>query len=185
LLCITSWPYQVLAQCLQVARVYTSVGAVALTIYQVVYTLPRWQQLVAEPFQKGQTSLMVILGLYLVHAGTERVFKALPFATSVHLAWLHTPTDHAVHAVLFVLHNQVNSITIQKNGLLAVSIVNASRSVVMAAISHVYFCTPDKPLQCLNKVSAISSAIIAAGALTWALAGACVCRCCLCTVVHL
>ena len=53
------------------------------------------------------------------------------------------------------------------DGAQGVGIVNAMRGATVAIVSHLCFCSPLRPLQCLTPLSAASAATVTAGGIIW------------------
>ena len=53
------------------------------------------------------------------------------------------------------------------DGAQGVGIVNAMRGATVALVSHAFFCSPAKPLQCLTTSSAASAATVTTGGIVW------------------
>ena len=53
------------------------------------------------------------------------------------------------------------------DGAQGVGIVNAMRGATVAIVSHLCFCSPLRPLQCLTPLSAVSAATVTAGGIIW------------------
>lgn len=53
------------------------------------------------------------------------------------------------------------------DGAQGVGIVNAMRGATVALVSHAFFCSPAKPLQCLTASSAASAATVTTGGIVW------------------
>ncbi len=53
------------------------------------------------------------------------------------------------------------------DGAQGVGIVNAMRGATVALVSHAFFCSPAKPLQCLTTSSAVSAATVTTGGIVW------------------
>lgn len=53
------------------------------------------------------------------------------------------------------------------DGAQGVGIVNAMRGATVALVSHAFFCSPAKPLQCLTTSSAVSAATVTSGGIVW------------------
>ena len=45
--------------------------------------------------------------------------------------------------------------------------MNAMRGATVAIVSHICFCSPVRPLQCLTPLSAASAATVTAGGIIW------------------
>ena len=53
------------------------------------------------------------------------------------------------------------------DGAQGVGVVNAMRGGTVAIVSHLCFCSPLRPLQCLTPLSAVSAAVVTAGGIIW------------------
>ena len=64
-------------------------------------------------------------------------------------------------------HSYASGVVFRTDGAQGVGIVNAMRGATVAIVSHLCFCSPSKPLQCLTPLSAASAAIVTAGGIVW------------------
>uniref|UniRef100_A0A7R9Z789 Uncharacterized protein n=1 Tax=Chlamydomonas euryale TaxID=1486919 RepID=A0A7R9Z789_9CHLO len=116
------------------------VGAAAASAYQLLYTAPRWQQLVVHPVEASGLSYAAVA--------------------------LH----YAVFGALFTAHLHVQGRAFGRLGVVAVGIVNALRTAAVSVASAVFFCRPSAGAtgQCLSPSAAASAALVTAGAALWA-----------------
>ncbi|GLI64735.1 hypothetical protein VaNZ11_008102, partial [Volvox africanus] len=142
--CLYEWLSAVRGLAMSHAQVATStslIGLVATSIYQLLYTRPRWQELVADRMaQRG-------------------------------LGWWPVVRLYGVFGALFTLHGLVQGVVLQRSGATAVGIISAMRASAVALASGVLFCGPQAAQQCLTPASAASTGIVTAGALLWTLTG--------------
>ncbi|GIL73665.1 hypothetical protein Vretifemale_3796 [Volvox reticuliferus] len=143
--CLYEWLSAVRGPDMSHAQVATStslIGLVATSVYQLTYTRPRWQELVADRMaQRG-------------------------------LGWWPVVRLYGVFGALFTLHGLVQGVVLQRSGATAVGIISAMRASAVALASGVLFCGPQAPQQCLTPISTASAGIVTAGALIWTLTGA-------------
>ncbi|GIL49432.1 hypothetical protein Vafri_5769 [Volvox africanus] len=142
--CLYEWLSAVRGLAMSHAQVATGtslIGLVATSIYQLLYTRPRWQELVADRMaQRG-------------------------------LRWWPVVRLYGVFGALFTLHGLVQGVVLQRSGATAVGIISAMRASAVALASGVLFCGPQAPQQCLTPASAASAGIVTGGALLWTLTG--------------
>lgn len=65
------------------------------------------------------------------------------------------------------MHSYASGLVFRTDGAQGVGIVNAMRGASVAIVSHLCFCSPSKPLQCLTPLSAASAAVVTAGGIIW------------------
>lgn len=90
-----------------------AVSGVSLTItliYQLLYCLPHWQQLVAQPFAASGLSLRTVL------------------------------LTHAVYGAITAVHQYVQLRVLGSHGAMSVGLVNAVRASVVSVVSSLLFC---------------------------------------------
>jgi hypothetical protein len=121
-------------------RQISMAGAFAITVYQVVYTMPRREALI---FQKIRNSGMTV-------SGVVRIYIVL--------------------GATFTLHSFFQGKVLGRHGSVTIGVINAMRAVVVTLCSAALFCRHGATSQCLSLASGISAAVVTSGALMWALA---------------
>lgn len=95
------------------AQASFAVSGVSLTltlIHQLLYCLPNWQQLVAEPFAASGLSLRTVL------------------------------LTHVVYGAITAVHQYVQLRVLGSHGAMSVGLVNAVRASVVSVVSSLLFC---------------------------------------------
>lgn len=112
------------------------------TAYQLLYTLPRWGALVAQPSAASGATPRTVVPLLLAFAA------------------------------MFNLHMFAQTLVFRSEGAVGVGLVNAVRGAAITAIGGAAFCSPARPQLCLTRQSAASAAVTALGGVGWVAAGA-------------
>lgn len=73
--------------------------------------------------------------------------------------------------VIFLLHMQLQSRTIQCHGGLGMSLASACKVPVMVVIGTLFLCSPSKTQSCMSALSVVGSIIITIGAFQWTISG--------------
>ncbi|KAG2444385.1 hypothetical protein HXX76_001139 [Chlamydomonas incerta] len=142
--CLYEWLSAVQGAAMSHAKVATTtslIGLVATSAFQLLYTRPRWQEMVLDR--------MAARGL----------------------TWWPVARLYTVFGALFTVHGLVQGVVLQRSGATAVGIVSACRASAVAVASGVMFCRPEAPQQCLTPATSASAAIVTGGALLWSLTG--------------
>lgn len=101
---------------------------------------------------------------------TEGMIKC--FILAVHVS----AAKHADRQESFVIsavalnclaYSYASGVVFRTDGAQGVGIVNAMRGATVAIVSHLCFCSPLRPLQCLSPWSAASAATVTAGGIIW------------------
>lgn len=71
----------------------------------------------------------------------------------------------------FAIHSYAQGLVLQRQGSVAVGIVNSMRAATVSLASGLLFCSPSWPQQCLTWLTGSSAAIVTAGAVMWTAAG--------------
>jgi hypothetical protein len=90
-----------------------AVSGVSLAItlmHQLLYCLPNWQQLTAEPFAASGLSIRTVL------------------------------LTHAVYGMITAVHQYVQLQVLSTHGAMSVGLVNAVRASVVSVVSNLLFC---------------------------------------------
>lgn len=118
--------------------VYISrLGLVVSVVYQLVYTLPRWQTHVSAHLEGGGTSgvqALALLGLF---------------------------------GAIYNVHSFAQGRVQRMEGALGAGLVAAVRSATVSLASGLLFCSPSAPSQCLTPLSFASAAVVTAGGVAW------------------
>ncbi|KAL0052933.1 hypothetical protein WJX82_010022 [Trebouxia sp. C0006] len=113
------------------------IGLAAMAGYEVFHVLPKWRFLVTKPMQTSGTTI------------GQATF------------WL------AAFGAVYNCHSYAAGMVFCMDGAQGVGIVNAMRGATVALVSHAFFCSPAKPLQCLTASSAASAATVTTGGIVW------------------
>jgi len=117
-------------------------GVTGATVYQLVYTLPRWGPLVAAPSAASGATARVVVPLLVVFAA------------------------------LFNLHMFAQTLVFKSDGAMGVGLVNAVRGAIITALAAAIFCSPVRPWLCITRQSGLSAVVTALGGVGWVVAGA-------------
>ncbi|KAL3159647.1 hypothetical protein ABBQ38_010057 [Trebouxia sp. C0009 RCD-2024] len=113
------------------------IGLASMAGYEVFHVLPKWPTLVKMPMQQSGTTTGQALGLL------------------------------ATFGAVYNCHSYASGVVFRTDGAQGVGIVNAMRGATVAIVSHLCFCSPQRPLQCLTPLSAASAATVTAGGIIW------------------
>lgn len=117
-------------------------GVAGATAYQLLYTLPRWGQLVSAPSAASGATAAAVVPLLMVFAA------------------------------LFNLHMFAQTLVFKSDGAMGVGLVNAVRGAIITAIAAAMFCSSARPWLCLTRQSGLSAVVTALGGVGWVVAGA-------------
>ncbi|EFJ42512.1 hypothetical protein VOLCADRAFT_97379 [Volvox carteri f. nagariensis] len=154
--CLYEWLSAVRGPAMSHAQVATStslIGLVATSAYQLIYTRPRWRELVADRMAQRGVGWWPVVRLY------------------------------GIFGALFTAHGLVQGVVLQRSGATTVGIISALRASAVAVASGLLFCSsgsssshgssgPPQLQQCLTAPAAASAGIVTGGALLWTLTGA-------------
>lgn len=112
-------------------------GFLLSTAYQLLFTLPRYDALVAQRMAANNLSCAQVLPLLLCFA------------------------------LAFNLHMLAQNGMFRAEGAIGVGVVNSVRGAVLAVVTSVLFCTPQQPVLCLTAQSGASAAVITLGGIAW------------------
>ncbi|PNW88106.1 hypothetical protein CHLRE_01g014400v5 [Chlamydomonas reinhardtii] len=142
--CLYEWLSAVKGPAMSHAKVATTtslIGLVATSVFQLLYTRPRWQEMVLDRMSARGLTWRPVMRLY------------------------------TLFGALFTVHGLVQGVVLQRSGATAVGIVSACRASAVAVASGFMFCRPEAPQQCLTPATLASAAIVTGGALLWSLTG--------------
>ena len=113
-------------------------GALAITVYQLVYTLPRREELIFQQIRNSGMTVSGVVKLYVAFGAT------------------------------FTLHSFFQGKVLGRHGSVTLGVINAMRAVIVTGCSAALFCRHDATSQCLTLASGMSAAVVTSGALMWA-----------------
>eukprot|EP00891_Asterochloris_glomerata_P005339 jgi/Astpho2/5339/Aster-x0676 len=114
-----------------------SIGLACNTLFQAMYTLPRWQALVTE---------------HLQHSGTPAWY-----AVALLLSF----------GAYYNVHNYIQGLVYRSEGALGVGLVTAVRGATVSVAANAMYCSAAAPWQCLTRWTGASAAIVTLGGITW------------------
>ena len=111
-----------------------------------LWTLPRWQNLVADP---------------MASAGVESFLSPGPSGVSVAACLgLNMISSASLNLSYYVL--------VVKFGVVTMAVLSAMNTIIVSAISHALFCSNDGSAQCVTAESAVASLVVIAGVFMYA-----------------
>ncbi|KAK9815935.1 hypothetical protein WJX72_012252 [[Myrmecia] bisecta] len=113
------------------------IGFGANTLYQLCYTLPRWQPLISQP---------------MVASGTS--------------GW-HAFALLCAFSLVYNVHSYCQGLVFRTEGALGVGLVTAVRGATVSLVAGSMFCSPAQPSQCMTAWSGASAGVITAGGVAW------------------
>ncbi|GAB4819412.1 hypothetical protein N2152v2_006458 [Parachlorella kessleri] len=117
----------------------SKLGFVLSAVYQLFYTLPRFDTAVRQRMAANQVSLGGLLPLLLAFAA------------------------------MFNLHMFAQSLVFRSGGAIGVGVVNSVRGAVLTVVTSLLFCIPERPWLCMDARSGLSAAVTTLGGLVWVL----------------
>lgn len=117
----------------------TPAGFLIVSAYQLVYTLPRFKELVSDKMEANRLSPSELLPLLLAFGA------------------------------MFNLHMLAQSGVFKSDGAIGVGVVNSVRGAALTVVTSVLFCSPERPWLCLSMQSGLSAAVTTLGGMLWVL----------------
>jgi hypothetical protein len=115
------------------------IGSILSTLYQIVYVLPRWNELIGAPLASSGVSVLWAVGLLFIFG------------------------------ILYNVHTYAQGMVFKSDGALGMQIVNAVRGSITNVAASWVFCPSGSISSCVTIVSISSGILTACGGILWTL----------------